>query len=286
MRDESDTAVRPRPRLSKLSVLALVSTLPGLAFAAVVTGFLSRLLGPVIHPILMLYYHVVGFLVRTFWIEQPNHARNLTDGLTVPVLILSGALLEITLGLLSARRIDRSEGRLRGVSLSMAAIGVSMVSLLLAGPLMARQLKHVRDTARLSSIESSERQRREIILAIGAALKRYVDFHDGNLPEADKWCDLLIQGHYLDQQPQILWLASKYRWPCAINPDCGPDSPEETVMLFESRFAWNKHGQSELFVDGRGSNMKGYVILRDGRMEAMSFDSFRSLLWESRKRTE
>jgi hypothetical protein len=50
----------------------------------------------------------------------------------------------------------------------------------------------------------------------------------------------------------------------AMNPECRPNSPDDTVLLFESQSGWNQHGGPELFsVDHHDPN-GGCVLLNDG----------------------
>ena len=45
----------------------------------------------------------------------------------------------------------------------------------------------------------------------------------------------------------------------AMNPNCRPDSPADTVLLFESKEGWNQFGGAELITterhEGAGSNI-------------------------------
>jgi hypothetical protein len=54
----------------------------------------------------------------------------------------------------------------------------------------------------------------------------------------------------------------------AMNPDCEPNSPPDTVLMFETTAGWNQHGGPELFTfyhhhDPRG----GCVLLNDGAVK-------------------
>jgi len=75
-------------------------------------------------------------------------------------------------------------------------------------------------------------------------------------PTPEKWCDLLIR-HYGTEKTnfvprkQFLCIAASRQGdqgPChyAINPNCDPSSPDDTVLLFESKGGWNRFGGLEI----------------------------------------
>lgn len=50
----------------------------------------------------------------------------------------------------------------------------------------------------------------------------------------------------------------------AMNPDCEPNSPPDTVLLFETEAGWNQHGGPELFTFDNHDPRGGCVLLNDG----------------------
>jgi hypothetical protein len=57
--------------------------------------------------------------------------------------------------------------------------------------------------------------------------------------------------------------ASHGRYHYAINPDCDPNSPPDTVLLFEARPGRNQHGGPELFTFDNHDPKGGCVLLND-----------------------
>ena len=49
-----------------------------------------------------------------------------------------------------------------------------------------------------------------------------------------------------------------------MNPDCGPNSAANVVLLFEAKAAWNQHGGTELFTLDHHDPKGGCVLLNDG----------------------
>lgn len=275
MSEESDITSRRRPRLSKLSVLALLSSVPCIAVVGVVYDLL-----PLRHAFVLPYLWLIDLVARVLWGAQISRSAGLTEALVLPSLIFLTVSPAIALGIAGTIRIDRSRGRLKGVSLGMAAVGVAMNCSLLTSPLLLQDIGKAREAFRLVRIEGSEKKRRACILAVGAALQSYVDFHEDGFPDSGGWCDTLVKGHYLDDQPQLLWLAGRRRWPCAINPDCGPDSTGETVLLFETYPAWNRRGGPELLSFSIQGDARVNVFLKNGELKTVTRNSVRALLWK------
>ncbi len=53
----------------------------------------------------------------------------------------------------------------------------------------------------------------------------------------------------------------------AMNPDCEPNSPPDTVLLFETQVGWNQHGGPELFTFDNHDPKGGLVVLNDGTVK-------------------
>jgi hypothetical protein len=58
-------------------------------------------------------------------------------------------------------------------------------------------------------------------------------------------------------------------WVCdyAMNPDCEPNSPKDTVLLFEAEPGWNQHGGPELFNFDNHDPKGGCILLNDGTIK-------------------
>ena len=88
-------------------------------------------------------------------------------------------------------------------------------------------------------------------------------------PPPDTWCDAVLN-HYLSTHASGS-IEGLFRCPAAqqgrchyaINPNCRPDSPPETVLLFETSPGWNQHGGPELFTFDNHDPKGGLVLLND-----------------------
>jgi prepilin-type processing-associated H-X9-DG protein len=102
---------------------------------------------------------------------------------------------------------------------------------------------------------------------VGNFALMYLEEH-ARYPQTDRWCDLLAD-HIEDRQficPVALEKGDKGPCHYAINPQCKPDSPPDTVLLFETKGGWNQHGGLEL-VTTAYHNGRCCVLFNDGHAE-------------------
>lgn len=91
---------------------------------------------------------------------------------------------------------------------------------------------------------------------LGAEIRTYAKAHDGYLPAATKWCDLLIE-HNKSLPKDIYKCPSAKHGTCnyAFNKNldglCLADVPDTVVLLFEADEGWNLTGGVELLTTRR-----------------------------------
>jgi hypothetical protein len=93
------------------------------------------------------------------------------------------------------------------------------------------------------------------IAVLGKAMVGYTADNDGKFPSPDTWCDTLSEA--LPNAPEKLFQcprAGDGRCHYAMNPNAEPNSPDDTVLLFETKAGWNQFGGPELltFENHRG----------------------------------
>jgi len=117
---------------------------------------------------------------------------------------------------------------------------------------------------------------------LGRAMLMYANDNNSQYPTADKWCDLLIE-YDTDNKEQLFKCkgAGKGRCHFAINPYCSPNSPNDIVLLFETKGGWNQYGSTELLTlnnhKGKGAN----VLYNNGRTIFISPREVDHLKWKS-----
>lgn len=172
------------------------------------------------------------------------------------------AFASLILATLSLFKIRRSNGRLRGRAYAVVAIVMVICSVVLFLVPCGRGCILTYG----SKCRSNSHQLR-------IALELYCLENDGKYPLADNWCDSIKD--YLGSEDDFVCPARKgigERCSYAINPYCKPDSPPDTVLLFETNDGWNQHGSQEIVSTENhceshwfwGYKMPGCIIVFNG----------------------
>jgi hypothetical protein len=67
----------------------------------------------------------------------------------------------------------------------------------------------------------------------------------------------------------------------AMNPNCEPNSPADTVLLFEAKAGWNQHGGPEIFTFDHHEPKGGCVLLNDGTVKFIrTKEELQQLRWK------
>jgi len=85
--------------------------------------------------------------------------------------------------------------------------------------------------------------------SLGKAVLAYANDNNGKYPVANRWCDLLLEGGYVNED--------KFKCPANKNARCsyamnknivelGPSGPQGMILLFETKGGWNQVGGEEL----------------------------------------
>jgi hypothetical protein len=118
-------------------------------------------------------------------------------------------------------------------------------------------------------------------------------------PDPNQWCDLVLSDtKYITKDERLRLLkcpaASEGKSNYAMNPNCGPNSPGDMVLLFETKAGWNQHGGPELFTfdnhDPKGNapvvlsqrdSRGGCVLLNDGTVKFIRTEAeLHALRWK------
>jgi prepilin-type processing-associated H-X9-DG protein len=127
---------------------------------------------------------------------------------------------------------------------------------------------------------------------LNKAILLYSNDNNGCYPEPSRWCDLLLEYEQIELRyflcPGVTsqWRRQVFPWPIlrnercyyAMNPNCEPNSPADTVLLFEAKGGWNRFGGPELMTTGnhfRHSN----ILFNDGHVESMNPKHINDLNW-------
>lgn len=128
---------------------------------------------------------------------------------------------------------------------------------------------------------------------LGDTMKAYAEENQGCYPDPNRWCDLLLQ-HTDTDRHQFMCSGVKWRWRrqvlpwpvpknerCyyAMNPNCEPNSPDDTVLLFETAGGWNISGGPELMVAGNHRGSGCSVLVNGGYLPVVRPEEFKKLNW-------
>jgi prepilin-type processing-associated H-X9-DG protein len=218
--------------------------------------------------------------------QQPAIAPK-TSGLAITAFVLAilvpftcgiTFLPAIICGIIALVMISGSNGRQKGIGFAVAGIAVPVVILpilaLMMGILMPA-LAEVRRMAYRVTCGSN-------LQGLSRAMTVYISENDGNFPEGDKWCDLLMENAYVSPKQFICKGAMEGPSNYALNKNVlklGSNAPPDMVLLFESPPGWNQVGGLELLTldnhYGEGCN----VAFVDGHVEFVKAEGVDDLRW-------
>lgn len=208
------------------------------------------------------------------------------------------------LGFIAIIRIVLSKRLLRGYTFSILGILMSVWAFDLSGKALNSPRMY-----------SAERVCQSHMKQLGNMIKDYSQLHNSQYPEPNKWCDLIFAFWKSQNQEKVKniadmekfsdadcdrWLLFEAGFFCpyyysrggrqgsyAMNPNCRPDSPPDTVLLFETDLEdWNEFGGPESvslnhpiisILPFRGSGCN--VLFNDGHAELISSKKIGMLRW-------
>jgi len=122
------------------------------------------------------------------------------------------------------------------------------------------------------------------LLALGPALCVYAQDHNNSYPTPEKWCDLLVS-KYGDFYDKSFRCPGGKEGMCnyAMNPSCDPNSPEDIVLLFETKGGWNQFGGPELLTTNNHKGKGCNVLFNDRHVEFVKAERIAELKWNTEK---
>ncbi len=188
------------------------------------------------------------------------------------------ALAGLVLAIVALMKINRSEGRLKGRGLAIAAICVSALMAIyipLLAALTLPALAQAKSKAQTVNCVNNLKQ-------VGLAARIYATENGDKLPNAETWNDDLLK--YVGQ-PSVYQCPAQNRRPqCSYGYNAklsGKKDNEinpQTVMFFECRGGWNVSGGAQDMTSHHGRN--SVVCLADGSVQQVSGGRMASLRWD------
>ena len=210
----------------------------------------------------------------------------------------------LALGILALFQIRYSKGKVGGRRLAILGTTVSG-GLIFFTWLILVTLPHRRDFFFRKSC-------RDNLTQLGKTMLVYSEQNNGQYTQPDRWCDLLVkhanatgamfhckgvreENHsytiYQNIDPNSPWLHTvKYYDPngnshyvkrtyYAMNSNCCPNSPPDTVLLFETKGGWNQFGGKELLMPEHHRDKGCNILFNDGHVEFVRKKRLGNLNW-------
>jgi hypothetical protein len=204
----------------------------------------------------------------------------LLSGYALSVLVYYGSLLiGPGLAIIAVRKIFNSKGMLRGLDLCSFGMFLTIVSFIL--PIFMLPEKDIMIDRVVCASNMN---------GLGKAMKAYSDHYDLKYPTKDKWCDLIVEYADVNEIEYVCRGASKSgdQGPChyALNPNCAPNSPNDVVLLFETKGGWNQYGGSELLTIEHHEKDGCNILFNDDRVRFIKTEQLSELKWGNEPKDE
>jgi len=133
------------------------------------------------------------------------------------------------------------------------------------------------------------------LATIGRAMLIYSN-ENGQYPEPNQWCDLLLKDGEIRIEnlicPDIVIsapLAARFIWPIpkkgrcnyAMNPSCNPNSPPDAVLLFEAKPGWNQFGGPEILTLENNRGVGCNILFNDAHVDFVRPEKICELNWKA-----
>lgn len=178
------------------------------------------------------------------------------------------------LGIVVLIKVKKSKRLLKGYTLSILGMLISVLSFDCA----MRGVNSVRPEARIRNCQSNLKE-------IAKAIRVYMNDNGNNYPTADKWYDLLREHTDVKHKDvgkiTVFCCPGKYRGAhYAINPNCTPNSPPNTVLVFETKNGWNQFGGEEMLSLDNHYRQGSNILFNDGHVEFVKPKGIEELKWK------
>ncbi|MHC4462325.1 MAG: hypothetical protein ACYS6W_02645 [Planctomycetota bacterium] len=128
--------------------------------------------------------------------------------------------------------------------------------------------------------------------ALGTCMLIYTT---GDYPmPTDEWCDLLIEFGNRSRKKDMVAIEKCFKCPAnkkgrchyAMNPNCGPNSSPDMVLLFETEGGWNLYGGPEMLTTENHKPKGCNVLFNDLHVEFVKTERLGELKWEAEEEEE
>ena len=235
-----------KPKTSKLAIFSLFLCILGIVVCLMSEG--------------------IGDLIQTYSPQIPEEFIIIFFG---PGLLSSS----IIVGVIALLKISKYEKVIKGRNFAVISIISSIVMFSLFVFLVMGGF-WVRDGRGHLDLYCGTR-----ISGLGRLIWIYAGDFEEKYPIADKWCDLLLENTDTIEEQFICPAAAKGRGHYAMNPNCQPNSPPDTVLLFETKPGWNQFGGPELLSFENHESKRCNILFNAGYVRSIKHKDVNELNW-------
>jgi len=188
------------------------------------------------------------------------------------VIVLVSLFFGLILGIIADRKICKSNGILKGRVFSILGTGIAIV--LIIYTFIPPCPPHLEAACRVvCGVKLS---------GLGRAIRVYDCDYD-RYPTPNAWCDLLIEYAEVNEDYFICngALKNSDKGPChyALNPNCSPNSPNDVVLLFETKGGWNQFGGPKLLTVENHEGKGCIILFNDSHVDFIKTENLGELKW-------
>ncbi|MCF7955743.1 MAG: DUF4190 domain-containing protein [Phycisphaerae bacterium] len=222
------------------------------------------------------------------WSDSPAVAEPAkTSGLAIASLVCGilsvftcfiTAIPAIIMGIISLVKINKSQGRQKGMGLAIAGIAMPVIVL----PIFAMLLAIFMPAFGKVKVLSERLVCGTNMKGMANAMNVYAFDYGDKYPTGSQWCDLLMTHAGVGPQSFVCPSAEPGRSHYALNANAvkfGATAPPDMVVMFECGPGWNQVGGAELLTTenhrGDGCN----VLFNDGYVVFIKTENLDSLRW-------
>jgi hypothetical protein len=193
------------------------------------------------------------------------------------------APIGLIVGIFAVVRIKRSKGGLTGYRHAALGVGVAAFLIFLVSFCSWAARQKYGPSSKLWVVLC-----RNNLHQLGVAMQLHANENEGTYPACEKWCDLLLQGQTARDKRSFAELfvcrgakraGDQERCHYAMNPNCEPNSPNDVVLLVETKGGWNQYGGPEILTTENHAGKGCTVLFNDGTIEFVETRRIRMLRW-------
>jgi prepilin-type processing-associated H-X9-DG protein len=217
---------------------------------------------------------ILGFLVGLVFGGWLKYIPLLSDlGLFV---YLVSPVVGLVLGIIADRKIYKSKGILKGRVFSILGTGLAII--IIVHSLIPIPHRRIPDWVLCG----------HHLRQLGKSMQAYSDRYDQRYPIKNMWCDLLVEHADVNEITYVcrgaLENGDQGRCHYAINPNCGQNSPNDVVLLFETKGGWNQFGGPELLTTEQHKGEGCNILFNDGHVEFIETKQLSELRWDNEQK--